>query len=231
MRNRRVIGFLIIIICLITYSIIFKVFSNDIFFHIIKSLLRMFSGYVSAVLLGILSAIVLNLSKYISYAFKPLISFIISIPTITWVPLLLIITGISEQTIIITIFLGSYFTMLYNTLEGFENIDYNLIKVGKTLGYNKFELFYKISLPASFNNILVGMKLGIAYSWRALVGAEMLGSTSWGLGYLVFASRKFYDIEKMILSLLIIGFLGYIINRMTIILIEKNTVLKWGLSK
>jgi len=220
---------LLIFICMIfSYSMIFGVFKSDIVVHILRSLLRMLSGYVLALILGVFTAIILNLSKYLSYAFKPLISFLISIPTITWVPLLLIITGISEKTIILTIFLGSYFAILYNTLEGFENIDQNLLKAGKTVGYDNFELFIKVSLPASFNNILVGMKLGIAYSWRALVGAEMLGATSCGLGYLIFASRKFYDMEKMLITLLIIGFLGYLFNIIIIKFIENNTIAKWG---
>ena len=231
MINKRIILVSLLIVFIAIYSFLFDVFSLNIMLHIGVSLLRMTAGYLAAIILGVLGAMILNLHRYLTYAFKPLISFFISIPTITWVPLLLIITGISEKTIIITIFLGSYFAILYNTLEGFENIDHNLIKVGKMLGYNKFQQLLKISLPASFNYILVGMKLGIAYSWRALVGAEMLGAAYWGLGYLIFTSRKFYNLNKMVLTLLLIGLLGYILNRILITFIEKKTVSKWGLNK
>ena len=231
MINKRIILVSLLIVFIAIYSFLFDVFSLNIMLHIGVSLLRMTAGYLAAIILGVLGAMILTLHRYLTYAFKPLISFFISIPTITWVPLLLIITGISEKTIIITIFLGSYFAILYNTLEGFENIDHNLIKVGKMLGYNKFQQLLKISLPASFNYILVGMKLGIAYSWRALVGAEMLGAAYWGLGYLIFTSRKFYNLNKMVLTLLLIGLLGYILNRILITFIEKKTVSKWGLNK
>lgn len=229
MKNKRVYIILSLIIIITAYSFAFEVFKADIFKHIITSLLRFLGGYLASIILGILIAIIINFNKYIIYAFKPLISFLISIPTITWVPLLLIITGISEKTILITIFLGSFFAVLYNTLEGFENIDQNLLKVGKTLGYSKLGLLFKISLPASFNYILVGLKLGIAYSWRALVGAEMLGATAWGLGYLIFASRKFYNLERMLMTLILIGLLGYIFNRILVKYIENNTIAKWGL--
>jgi len=231
MRNNRLALIATLIILIVVFSLIFKVFTWDIFTHVIVSLLRMSVGYIAAIVLGVLGAMILKLHKYLSYAFKPLISFFIAIPTITWVPLLLIITGISEKTIVITIFLGSYFAILYNTLEGFENIDHNLIKVGKMLGYNKFQQLLRISLPASFNYILVGMKLGVAYSWRALVGAEMLGASSCGLGHLLFTSRKFYNLNKMVMTLMIIGLLGYILNRILISLIEEKTVSKWGLNK
>lgn len=229
MKNSKLYIIIFISSFIFIYSYLFEVFDYSIYKHIFISIFRMLIGYISAIFLGVLFAIILNMSKYLLYAFKPLISFFISIPTITWVPLLLVITGISEKTIIITIFLGSFFAILYNTLEGFENIDQELIKVGKSLGYSKFEILYKVSIPASFNSILVGLKLGIAYSWRALVGAEMLGAASLGIGYLIFASRKFYNLNKMFLSLLLIGLLGYILNRIIIELIEKKTINKWGL--
>jgi NitT/TauT family transport system permease protein len=231
MKSRRAYIISALVIITIAYSLVFEVFNGDIIKHILISLLRFLGGYLSAIILGILIAIILNMNKYLTYAFKPLISFLISIPTITWVPLLLIITGISEKTIILTIFLGSFFAVLYNALEGFENIDQNLLKVGKTLGYSNIGLLLKVSLPASFNNILVGLKLGIAYSWRALVGAEMLGATAWGLGYLIFASRKFYNLEKTLLILFLIGLLGYLMNLLLVKFIENNTITKWGLNK
>jgi NitT/TauT family transport system permease protein len=161
--------------------------------------------------------------------FKPILSFLISIPTITWVPLLLVVTGISEKTIIIAIFLGSFFAIIFNTLDGFDNIKPDLIKAGQILGYNKVEILFKIFIPASFNNIIVGLKLGIAYSWRALVGAEMLGAAQFGLGFLVFASRKFYNMQLLITSLLFIGLLGYLLNRVIITFIETNTTARWGI--
>jgi ABC-type nitrate/sulfonate/bicarbonate transport system permease component len=171
----------------------------------------------------------LGISNYLRMAFKPVLSFFISIPTITWVPVLLILTGISETTIIIAIFLGSFFTIVYSTLEGFENVDPNLHRVGIILGFTRVQSLIRISIPASFNSIMVGLKLGIAYSWRALVGAEMLGAVQIGLGYLVFASRKFYDIRLMIVSLVSIGLIGYLLNTTVIKYLERKTLNKWGI--
>lgn len=229
MKHKRGILILIAISLIVIYSVYFNIFSLKVFLHILISISRMCIGYCLAVVIGISFAIILGLNKYVRIAFKPLLSFFLSIPTITWVPVLLIITGISEKTIIIAIFLGSFFAIVYNTLDGFDNIDQNLLNVGKMLGYNRIEIFYKISLPAAFNHILVGMKLGIAYSWRALVGAEMLGAAQYGLGFLIFASRKFYNLNKMLISLLIIGLLGYILNRLLVKFIEQKTVVRWSM--
>jgi len=229
MKKQRVIVIAVLIIVFIIYSIYFNTYSPKILVHILKSLSRMLLGYIFAVIFGILISVLVGINKYIRMACNPIISFFMSIPTITWVPILLIITGITEKTIIIAVFLGSFFAIVYNTLDGMNNVDQNLVSVGKLLGYNNFQILYKIIIPASFVQILTGFKLGIAYSWRALVGAEMLGATQYGLGYLIFASRKFYDLNRMISTLLIIALLGYLLNRLLVIYLEKNTIVKWGI--
>jgi sulfonate transport system permease protein len=197
--------------------------------HVTMSLRRIVLGYSISVILSLLTAVFLGLSKYLRMAFKPVLSFFISIPTITWVPLLLVVTGISEETIVISIILGSYFAITFNTIDGFDNVQKSLIHAGRVLGYGRIKILTRIVIPAAFNHTLIGLKLGIAYSWRALVGAEMLGAAHAGLGYLVFASRKFYDLNMMILSLCLIGALGFLLNRVLIEAVEKNTTVRWGL--
>jgi ABC-type nitrate/sulfonate/bicarbonate transport system permease component len=197
--------------------------------HAGSSLARMLAGYTISVVISLAFAVFLGLSRYLRMAFKPVLSFFISIPTITWVPLLLVVTGISEQTIIIAIFLGSFFAITFNTLDGFDNVRRSQIRAGRILGYGRVKILTRIMIPASFNSILVGLKLGIAYSWRALVGAEMLGAAQVGLGYLVFASRKFYDLKLMLLALALIGALGFLLNRILVDAVERNTIVKWGI--
>lgn len=205
------------------------IYDKSIFIHILYSLYRMSIGFLLSIILGILIGALLSTNKYLLMAFKPLILFLMSIPTITWVPILLIFFGINDITIIISIFIGSFFTILYNTIDGIENVNINYIKLGKILGYSTFKRIFFIYIPASFNQILVGLKLGISYSWRALIGAEMLGASENGLGVLLFSSKSFYNIYKMLIILLIIGFLGFILNKLIVDYIEENTLKKWGL--
>jgi NitT/TauT family transport system permease protein len=218
-----------ILFLLVIMGISLDIFSGKIFLHITQSLYRMVVGYILAVAVGFVFSVIFGANVYLRMMFKPVLSFFIAIPTITWVPLLLVVTGITEKTIILAIFLGSFFAIVFNTLDGFDNIDPNLVRVGQLLGYSKLHLLLKVYIPASFNNILVGLKLGIAYSWRALVGAEMLGAASVGLGYLTFASRKFYNIPLLLLSLSFIGLLGYLLNRIIVEYVEVHTIEKWGL--
>jgi NitT/TauT family transport system permease protein len=202
---------------------------DNLLSYIAASSLRMIVGFLISAMAGLGFSILIGFSKYARMAFKPVLGFLMSIPTIAWVPMLLVITGITEKTIILSIFLGSFFTFVYNALDGFDTVDPVLFKVSDMLGYGRVEGMFKVSIPASFNSLLAGFKLSIAYSWRALVSAEMLGATTVGLGYLVFAARSTYNMESMLLALFYIGTLGYILNRLLVRFLEDRTVAKWGL--
>jgi ABC-type nitrate/sulfonate/bicarbonate transport system permease component len=227
-EERNLIFSFILSIFVFFLGIILKIYSFNLALDILISLKRMIIGYILAVSLGFLTAIILSLSRYAYYSFKPILSFLLSIPTITWVPFLLIISGISEKTIIISIFLGSYFAITFNLLEGFRNVNKDIIKASKIMGYRFFNLYIKVYIPASMNNILVGLKLGVSYSWRALVGAEMIVAINSGLGRVLFISRQSYNLSLMLILLFFIGIFGYILNRLIIYFIEYQTISKWG---
>ncbi|MCF7928122.1 MAG: ABC transporter permease subunit [Spirochaetales bacterium] len=215
---------------LIASGLFFNIVPKTVFSHIGLSLYRMMTGYIISIIVGTTLAVILGMNIYIRTAVKPLLSFLMSIPTIAWVPLLLIIIGINEQSIIIAIFLGSFFAVVFNTLEGFDNVPQVYFRAASVMNYGRLHMLLRIAVPASFNGILVGWKLGIAYSWRALVGAEMLGAATGGLGYLAFASRKFYNLGMLLYTLAFIGLLGYLLNRFIIASIERKTVRKWGIT-
>ena len=207
---------------------VFSVGPENLLACIALSSLRMAAGFLISCIVGLGFSILVGFSKYARMAFKPILGFLMSIPTIAWVPMLLVITGITEKTIILAIFLGSFFTFAYNALDGFDTVSPSLLKVSDMLGYTRIGSMFRVSIPASFNAMLVGFKLGIAYSWRALVSAEMLGATSVGLGYLAFAARSTYDMESMLMALFYIGSIGYILNRLLVRILEERTVMKWG---
>ena len=54
----------------------------------------------------------------------------------------------------------------------------NLLEVGQIYGYSKANSFLKIRLPYAMSDILVGMRIGLGYSWRAIISAEMIAASS-----------------------------------------------------
>ena len=200
-----------------------------ILIHLYKSFYRLVIGFALGASLGISLGILIGSIKGINRAFSPIISFLIAIPTIAWVPVLLITFGIGDKTIITAIFLGCFFPVVYNTAEGIRGINKQLIWASEIMGANRLATFVKIQLPGALVSILTGLRLGSGYSWRALVGAEMLAATEWGLGFMIYAARSFYDIKAMFLGLVLIAIGGLAMDRIIMDPAERRTVERWGM--
>jgi len=223
---KRIIAIILLIVILAL--IVIFIFDNSYFMNILKSLERFFIGYIIGTLFGLIVSILLALNNNLRLTFKPYISFFASIPTIAWVPIFLIFFGITEKTVIITISTSCFIVVIYNFLTGIESVKVNLINTAKILGYNRLGVILNLIIPASMNSIITGLKIGISYSWRALVGAEMLAVSGYGLGFAIYASRSTYNITKMVVSIIFIGLIGLVMQELINYYILNNTIKKWG---
>ncbi len=197
--------------------------------HLSRSLLRVGAGFALAMVAGIGVGLLMGTNRYADFLLRPIFSVLLPVPTLAWVPILLIWTGTGDDTIIIAIFLGGFFSIAYNTATGVRSIDRDLILAAKTMGATRWTLFTRVLLPGSMVPVLAGLRLAVGYSWRALVGAEMLAAAGWGLGYLVFAARAFMAVNVMFAGLITIMATGYIMENLLVGSLEKRTVKKWGM--
>ncbi len=199
--------------------------------HLGRSLIRVAAGLGLAVGFGIPVGLVMGTYRQVNFLLGPLFSLLLPVPTMAWVPILLILWGLGDQTIIVAIFLGGFFSIAYNTASGVRAIDRDLMRAARTMGASRFDLFTRVLVPGSMVSVLAGLRLAVGYSWRALVGAEMLASADWGLGYLVFAARRFAAVDVMFAGLFVIMVTGYAMENLLVGSLEKRTVLKWGTMK
>ncbi len=215
-------------------SILYTIFSllspkPLLLIHLWKSVYRLTLGYSLGVTLGILIGVAMGINKSLEKTFSPIISFFISIPTIAWVPLFLILLGLGDETIITAIFLGSFFPVIYNTLNGVKSVKKELVWASEIMGANQTTITFKVLIPGSLTSIIAGLRLATGYAWRALVGAEMLAAAKWGIGYMIYAAKAFYEIKVMFAGLVIIAIGGLLLDHLLMGYLEKETIEKWGL--
>ena len=196
------------------------------------SFYRLILGYALGVLIGVSLGILMGVSNLLYRVFSPILSLLISVPTLAWVPLLLVTLGPGEETVIIAIFLGSFFPIVYNTLNGIRSVSKHRVWAAHIMGADKATVFFEVLLPGSLVSIITGLRLAIGYSWRALVGAEMLAAgISAGVGQMIYAAKAFNDVEAMFAGLIIIAIGGLLLDRLLMDPIERKTVEKWGMVK
>ena len=194
--------------------------SGEIFEDIYISYLRVLQGFFIATLLAFLLAMIrVTLPKYNDY-YESIVQFLKNVPPLSLIPLLILWLGIGETTKISIIVLTSFFPIYLNTVKGFESCDKKLLEVGQVYGYSKVSSFFKIRLPYAMSDILVGMRVGLGYSWRAIISAEMIAASS-GIGHMILFAQQMSRTDKVIVGILVIGVIGYITDRVFALIIDK----------
>jgi len=200
-----------------------------LFHHFISSLYRLAIGYLMAVIVGTTAGALLSMNQRISDYFEIILRLLISVPTLAWVPVLLITLGLGSKTVIAAIFLSGFFAITYNTMRGIEMIDRSIVRAARIMGVRGIRLFIKVLFPASMNSIITGLRLAIGYGWRALIGGEMLSvMIPWGIGKMVYQARFWNDVTVMFVGMVLIGLSGYLLDRTFIFWLESKTIEKWG---
>ncbi|MHC4725081.1 MAG: ABC transporter permease [Planctomycetota bacterium] len=210
------------------YELLFR--KQALQYHLYHSLYRLFLGYLLAVIVGVMMGTVLALSKVVRQMFSVTLSLLISIPTIAWIPVLLITLGLGDKTVITAIFLGGVFEITYSTVAGMRSVDRQLTNAARIMGATRWGLFFKVLLPGSLVSIMPALRLSVGYCWRALVGGEMLSAMiKWGLGKMIYEARFWNDVKVMLVGLAAIGILGVVLDRLFLKTLEQATLEKWGM--
>ena len=200
--------------------------SGDLLHHLWASLKRELTAF-SFALVALPLGIVMGWWPRVNRQLDPVIEILRPIPPIAWIPLSLLWLGIGNAQNQFIIFLGIFFPLLLNTIQGVKNIEPNLVRAARCLGAGELQLLRRVVLPASLPMILTGMRVGFGVGWMALVAAELVGASS-GLGFLINDARSVLRTDIVILGMLTIGFVGLFID----LLIRRiaKALLPWSLA-
>ena len=181
--------------------------SGELLEAVLISFRRVFLGFGSAFVLAFALGLVGVLLPKLRPYYTSFVDFVRHVPPLSLIPLLILWAGIGEAPKIIVILLATFGPMLLNIDAGLGGCDKKLLEVGQIMGFDKKQLFRKIMLPSAWPNIFVGMRVGLGYSLRAIIGAEMVAASS-GLGYMILDAQTMSRTDKAIVGIIAIGILG-----------------------
>lgn len=179
--------------------------------HVTVSFYRVFCGFGLTFAVAFPLAVLLGMNRRLQPYFDPVLHFIRHIPPISCIPILILWFGIGESSKMAVIILAAFFPIFLNTLEGIRQCDVKLLEVGRIFGLTAREKFVRIIVPAALPSVVLGMRLGLGYSWRALIGAELIAASA-GIGYMIIEAEQISRPDIVIVGILMIGTLGYIID-------------------
>jgi len=180
--------------------------------HVAASLLRVGEGFGITVCLALPLAVLASFAPRLTAAFNPLLTFLRNTPPLALIPVLILWLGIGESSKLALIVLTSFFPVFMGAVTGLGNVDPRLVEMGRSLGFSRLRILQRIMLPESTPSLLNGLRLGLGYSWRAIIGAEMVAASS-GLGYWILDAEEMARIDVVFAGIFAIGILGMLLDR------------------
>ncbi len=198
----------------------------------VESLVLVLQGYVLSLAVAVPLGFVLGASKMFTKIFDPIFQVLRPVSPLAWYPLAgLVMVSIRNKfpdasidatnwQCIITIALCSLWPTMVNTAVGVRSIPVDYLNVAKVLQLGKIKRFTKILLPATLPFMFTGFRLSLGVSWLVIVAVEML-SGKIGIGFFVNDAYSNSEYGAMLMSILVIGFVGFMLDRL-MSLVEKN---------
>lgn len=178
--------------------------------HVLQTLTEAVLGLLIAAAAGVAIAILIDLSPWIRKAVEPLLVLSQTVPIIALAPLLIIWFGFGILPKIIVTALVCFFPIAINLADGFSQADRDMVKLMKTMGASKRQLFLKVKLPGSMPYFFSGLKIAGTYSVMGAVIGEWLGASQ-GLGIILTRSSQSFLTEKVFAIIIVIVALSLVI--------------------
>ena len=135
----------------------------------------------------------------------PLASALMPIPSLAWVPVFILWFGLGNTVSILIVFYAAIFPMLLNAWSGVRSVNQLWLRAAGAMGANEHALFWKVIIPGASPFIITGLRQAFLRAWIAVVGAEMLAASDWGLGWVIYDAKEFLNADVMLAALVVIG--------------------------
>lgn len=156
------------------------------------------------------------------------------LPSIAMLPLAMLWFGLGTASLIFVLVHAVLWAVALNTHTGFKNVSATLRMIGENYGLKGVGFVVKILVPAALPSIMTGMKVGWAFAWRTLIGAELVfgaSSGGGGLGWYIFENSQNIETEGVFAGLFMIILIGITVENVLFRNIELKTVNRWGMQR
>jgi NitT/TauT family transport system permease protein/phthalate transport system permease protein len=148
------------------------------------------AGAFASLVIGTLAGFALK--KYESF-FGPLLNFAQTVPYVVWALMSMIWFGLTQASVIFTIFIAGFTIIAFNVAAGLQQVDQQLIEMAESVRANSFMTFRHITLPSLTPYLVSGSRTMVAVCWKIVVLAELFagGASGGGIGYNLYVGWEF----------------------------------------
>lgn len=198
---------------------------NNLLYHMWITLYETIIGFLIAVGLGYVIALLLWWSERLRRILEPYIVVLNSLPKIALGPIIIVWCGSGSKAIIFMAVLIGIIVAIITMLNGFLATDKDKILLLKSMGANKFQILYKLVIPGSVPTFISMLKISVGMAWVGSIMGEYLVSRA-GLGYLIVYGGQVFKLDLVMASTVILCVLAALMYALVALL--ERTIIKYN---
>jgi NitT/TauT family transport system permease protein len=194
-----------------------------------KTLIRLAFSFVVAIAIGTAIGFGLALNEFARRSIRPLIVALQIVPPIAWFPLAIVWFGFSERAVVFVAVVGAFPSVTLATIASFRQVSPLLVRAGRTLGADGWELYRGVIFPAALPGYVAGLQQAWGFAWKALLAGELLtgAARAAGLGQLLANSQN--DVPELLAALAVVVLIGVAVDYLVFGQLDRSVRRRRGL--
>jgi sulfonate transport system permease protein len=168
-------------------------------------------GFALGGVLGLALGMAMGFSRTLDAWIGPLFRVIAQVPSLAWIPLLMMILGIGETLKFVVLAKACLVPVAITTAAGIRNISSDYVEVGRVLKLSRLSVVGKIIIPGALPSIFSGFRQGLSGVWTSLIIVEMMASAN-GMGYLMSWARQLFQLDVVMVGIVVVGVIGFTLD-------------------
>lgn len=181
---------------------------HGLVYHLCRSLTVFFSGFFIAFVTAFHIGVLMGWNMFFRKHSLPLFQILAPVPPPAWVPITIVALGVGLPMQVFLVFLGAFYPILFNTYQGVKDTDPRYLASAGVFGASEFTLIRHVYIWHALGSVIMGTKIGIAIGLVMLIISEMYGGRT-GIGFLLVESKEYFNIDRMVVCMVILGFIGW----------------------
>jgi len=186
---------------------LFELGARTVAGHVVASTARVGAGFAIGAAAALAMGSLVGLSKTARSLLDPSFQALRAIPSLAWVPLLLLWLGIGEAPKLAMIAIGAFFPVYMGVVAGVRGVDRKLVEVARLMRLGPVTLVRRVLLPAALPSVMTGLRNGLSLAWMFMVAGELIAASS-GLGYLLTDGRETSRADLVLAAIALLAMLG-----------------------
>ncbi|HEX9080543.1 MAG TPA: ABC transporter permease [Desulfuromonadaceae bacterium] len=177
------------------------------------SLGKVLKGFLLGTGAGFALGVMMGLSATLEKLIAPLFNGIRQVPVLGWIPILILLFGLSELAKVVFIALGAFYPMALNTFDGCRQLKKEYLEVARVFQYGRIGQMWRFTLPSAVPSILAGIRSSLSEAWLLVIGAEIFFKTAGGIGDMMWEAKEKVRMDVVFITILVVGLVGYVLNQ------------------